>query len=721
MFQNMKLGLKISGGFGLVLGLLLIVMGLYQFVVSTTSSKFQNLLHQEMAIEGLSGEIEALMLECRRNEKDFLIRLDKKYVERLGENIHQITRKAAEIKKLGEAQNNPKIADQAVLIIDNAKAYHGHFKNLVASWEIQGLNHTSGLQGQFTEAARTLAEDVREYQIDDLNIAFLRMRESEKDYVRAKNNRYKQKLLKSMDTYKKLLKKSSCEENSKQTQLDALASYEENFNQFLADQSAQRLYYRVMKSQAALMESAIADVFFPDAKALVLDIRKNEKDYLLLEDEKYFQDTIASINNLLNAMANSKILQEHADAVKASLDQYKTAFEGLVAEKRENIVLTAKMLEAIQKVEPIVQSLHTAMIKESNEKESATMRQASKMAKLAIAIGSGAVLIGILLSFFITRAVTKPINLIIEGLSDGANQVASASDQVSSASRSLASGSSQQAASIEETSSSMEEMSSMTSKNADNAGHADKLMKEANLVVTTANNSMAKLIQSMEDISKASEETSNIIKTIDEIAFQTNLLALNAAVEAARAGEAGAGFAVVADEVRNLAMRSAAAARNTAELIEGTVKKVEDGSQLVSMTNAAFGEVAGSTAKVGDLVAEISEASKEQSIGIEQVNNAVSEMDKIVQQNAANAEETASGSEEMSAQAEQLNDYVDELVALVTGRKNQRPSRRAAGKPVSPQPIPQDPRDNKRLIGSDNEMKPGQVIPFDDDQDFKDF
>jgi methyl-accepting chemotaxis protein len=171
----------------------------------------------------------------------------------------------------------------------------------------------------------------------------------------------------------------------------------------------------------------------------------------------------------------------------------------------------------------------------------------------------------------------------------------------------------------------------------------------------------------MEEISKASEETSKIIKTIDEIAFQTNLLALNAAVEAARAGEAGAGFAVVADEVRNLALRAAEAAKNTAGLIEGTVKKVKDGGDLVSKTNDAFTEVAKGATKVGELVGEIAAASNEQAQGIEEVNKAMVEMDKTVQQSAANAEESASASEEMSAQAEQMKGVVGELGAIVGG------------------------------------------------------
>jgi methyl-accepting chemotaxis protein len=201
----------------------------------------------------------------------------------------------------------------------------------------------------------------------------------------------------------------------------------------------------------------------------------------------------------------------------------------------------------------------------------------------------------------------------------------------------------------------------------DKAGEANNLIIDAKDVVATANQSMGRLTDLMGEITKASEETSKIIKTIDEIAFQTNLLALNAAVEAARAGEAGAGFAVVADEVRNLAMLAVEAAKNTANLIEGTVKKVKDGSNLVSRTNEASQQVAGSSAKAADLVAEIAAASNEQAQGIDQINTAVTELDKVTQQNAANAEESASEAEEMSAQAETMQGIVGELVAIVGG------------------------------------------------------
>ncbi|MEN6437873.1 MAG: methyl-accepting chemotaxis protein [Syntrophobacter sp.] len=285
-----------------------------------------------------------------------------------------------------------------------------------------------------------------------------------------------------------------------------------------------------------------------------------------------------------------------------------------------------------------------------------------------VASGIGT-LFALVIGVCLALSITRPINRIVRGLSEASCQVAAASGQLAGSSQQLAEGASEQAASIEETSSSLEEMSSMTRQNADHANQANLLMSKTGKVVGEANTSMCQLTASMKDISTASEETFKIIKTIDEIAFQTNLLALNAAVEAARAGDAGAGFAVVADEVRNLAMRAAEAARNTACLIEGTVKKIGEGSDVVQKTGAEFSNVSENSARMGELVAEITAASNEQSQGIEQINKAVSEMDRIVQQNAANAEESASAAEEMNAQAEQMKRYVHELNALIGGRE----------------------------------------------------
>ena len=309
---------------------------------------------------------------------------------------------------------------------------------------------------------------------------------------------------------------------------------------------------------------------------------------------------------------------------------------------------------------------------EQNEKEVEEIKKIAEAsvsrARVISVIGMGlGFLVALSLGVILSISITRPINSIIEGLSESAEQVAAASEQVSSASHDLAEGASQQAAAIEETSASLEEMSSMTKQNAQNSNHANATMTETSMVVKEAMASMKELTVSMHEISSASEETQKIIKTIDEIAFQTNLLALNAAVEAARAGEAGAGFAVVADEVRNLALRSAESAKNTADLIEGTIKKVRSGSEIVLKASQAFERVAEGAKKAGELVDGMTGASGEQAIGIDQISRAVSEMEKVIQHNAATAEESASASEEMNAQAEQMKSFVIELASLVRG------------------------------------------------------
>jgi len=303
---------------------------------------------------------------------------------------------------------------------------------------------------------------------------------------------------------------------------------------------------------------------------------------------------------------------------------------------------------------------------QANAEMAADISSVLKWIAFSSALVLGLVCLG---SFFFSRvSITRPIQRIISGLDEAAAQVSAGGGQVAAASQTLAEGAGEQAASIEETSSTLEEISSMTKENAEHSTAADHLIQETNGIVSQANQSMRELTLSMKAIAKASEDTSRIIKTIDEIAFQTNLLALNAAVEAARAGEAGAGFAVVAEEVRSLAMRAAEAARNTAALIKDTMHKVEDGTALAGNTNQGFSRVAESANKVADLVGGIAAATSEQARGIQQVNQAVAEMDKVTQQNASSAEETASASEQMNAQAQQMKQMVEALTRMVGSR-----------------------------------------------------
>jgi len=412
--------------------------------------------------------------------------------------------------------------------------------------------------------------------------------------------------------------------------------------------------------------------------------------------------------------ATREILQKIAGKADSLLKGYQTA-AGIYANETSI---------SLQTVQNLLGELRT--IAKENILTDMVMLSAANGTKRNVALISLIALIaGVGLAFFISRGIIRVLSNVTVNLDEGADQVAAASGQISSSSQSLAEGASQQAASLEQTSSSLEEMSSMTKQNADNASHADTLGRESSEAVDESMTSMSDLTRSMKEISTASEETSKIIKTIDEIAFQTNLLALNAAVEAARAGEAGAGFAVVADEVRNLAMRAASAAKDTSQLIESTTAKIVLGVSLVEKTNRAFEKVEENTGKVAGLVSEISAASREQSNGIEQVNLAVSEMDKVTQQNAANAEESASSSEEMNAQAAQMKGMVDELVRIV-GSSSQREVINDDQNIRQIQSLKNNfshqKHQNKLTIEKKHrEVRPEQIIPFDNNDDFKDF
>jgi len=314
--------------------------------------------------------------------------------------------------------------------------------------------------------------------------------------------------------------------------------------------------------------------------------------------------------------------------------------------------------------------------------------------------------------------IKNSLNLAVENLEqamgqvgEATQQVASASGQISSGSQSLAQGANEQASSLEEVSASLEEMSSMTRQNADNALAAKNLAGEADSNAKVGTEAMARMSRSINKIKESSDQTAKIVKTIDEIAMQTNLLALNAAVEAARAGEAGRGFAVVAEEVRNLAQRSAQAAKNTADMIGESVKNAEEGVKISDEVSVSFEKIAQSSKKVNDLIAEIAAASKEQSTGIKEVNDAVGQMDKVTQQNAANAEESASASEELSSQAQELQAMVAQF--KITGGNSTRPKTIAhAKRPALPPPSSGQKSPGSKpakLVSSDD------IIPMDDD------
>lgn len=415
----------------------------------------------------------------------------------------------------------------------------------------------------------------------------------------------------------------------------------------------------------------------------LVEIQRGEKNLILAKSQQemdeyaaaigvYAEDISLQVQELKSLLQTEKYRKQIQD-FDMHLNHYISLNEKVRALSRENGNTKAFDLATnhgrplLQQAEKTIKEIVAANEEQMAQDKARSDANYAKANRLMVGVSVFGILGAVGLSVLIVYGLNAKMRMFISWLSQGAEQTSSASSEVSATSQSLAEGASEQAASVEETSASLDEMSAMTQQNTQSAREANSLAGETLDASESGNQQMQSMLKAIQEVESSAEETSNIIKTIDEIAFQTNLLALNAAVEAARAGDAGQGFAVVADEVRQLAQRAAQAAQETSTLIEGSKESTGKSVLLVEKVADALDDITGKVRSMDNLVGEITAASEEQDQGINQINTAVSEIDEVTQTIAANAEESASASEELNAQSDTMLSTVEDMVILVEG------------------------------------------------------
>jgi len=436
----------------------------------------------------------------------------------------------------------------------------------------------------------------------------------------------------------------------------------------------------IARSKDASLPTVFADVIAASSKRGA-ELMGKVKELVASDEERVMFDKIVVLRtnyqNLKTAVGNARKAGDDAAAEKIfngeftpAAKAYSVAVETLLAHQRKAIDDTAHAIDAANdRANQLLLLLTVLMVSIGSAAAWIISRSITVPLKSAVDIAA-TVANGDLTTRFdatVQRSEIGALMTALKGMNDslvnvvsqvqtGTRTIASASHEIAAGNMDLSQRTEEQASSLEETASSMEELTSTVRQNADNARQANQLAKTASEVAEKGGAIVGQVVDTMGTINDSSRKIYDIISVIDGIAFQTNILALNAAVEAARAGEQGRGFAVVASEVRNLAQRSAGAAKEIKELIGNSVDQVDIGSKLVKEAGATMDDVVASVRRVTDIVGEITSATSEQSIGIDQVNTAITQMDQVTQQNAALVEEAAAAAASMQEQAERLAD-----------------------------------------------------------------
>lgn len=640
--NGLKIGTKITLGYLALILILLIMVGLLAARLFSINENSQILSQDSMPMVNESSELERALQTMALDLRSYSLTEKKEYLDS-ARNIL-----LPEVEKRLKAINN------------NLSDYKSADKAEI-------LTRANGIQAQ-VEAIKNL--------INDMEKNLIRLNQARNDFTSIRNEVFRTDLNGYFMEIQSVL--STVDQETEELYIDLSNSMFDRYEWINI------IFWQAQApnpGDAVNLEKLLAIEGITDAQEIAGARLKNSKN--INDSKTALFESLDYLNKLLEEKNIPGEVQEKGRVLKSKYPLIEAELSKFINEWNIRTANDNKLTQIINSISGDLRALATKARDTSTAGANQTQSDVST-ALTAAFVGLGLTfLAGLLCAFFISNGITNSIKNAIARIMTGAGSVEHNAAVLANAAGTLSHGASQNASSLESISSALEELSAMTSRNSENADQANSLMKTALSDVSSAADSMSQVIKAMDEISTSGQEIGKIIKTIDEIAFQTNLLALNAAVEAARAGEAGAGFAVVADEVRNLAIRSAEAARNTADLIAGTIQNINSGADLVSHASEGFDRVGSSVDKVGSLLSEVAEASREQASGIAQISRSMTDMDKVTQDNLSASSQAADASSDLANQAEELIDTVGDLSIMVHRQDDVRRLSSARHKPIA--------------------------------------
>lgn len=630
-FKNMKLGMKMGIGFGIVILLLLTISFVGFTQLKSVAKGYAEDVMQTVDVEKKASEIPTHILQVRRSEKDFVARLDMKYVVRVNEYLDKAYVLAEEVKSQSHISEAIEKTEEAMVEIQN---YRQSFGNVAKAYEEKGLTENDGLQGAFRTAAHELEDGVKNFTVRNGMVDYLFMRRHEKDYMLRGTSKYVDRLHNVAGGLKSNILASSIGASNKARFIDLLKTYENDFDALVTKND--------------------------EIKAKLADAKKSADRAMVLAEE---------ISLLEQEAASTQIKDINSKAATAQTVVVFVALFAAVLGVVSAILITRIVTGPVKRAADMAQQI---------SENDLTVENLNISSDDEIGVLAGAL-----------DTMRDNLAKLITQIKVNTGEVSKASSEISTTSTQMAAGAEEQTNQAAEVATSVQEMSAAIVENSQNATETARIAEQATQKAQDGTDAMSETEQGMRAIvasatrtgeivsslANRADQIGEIVQVINDIADQTNLLALNAAIEAARAGEQGRGFAVVADEVRKLAERTTKATKEIAETIQAIQSDTKDASEsmdvaqdavakgqdAISQTGQILGGIVESVKQAMDMIQQIATASEQQSSGAEEISKNVEAISTVTRQSASGAEELSNTAEQLSRQAEALRVLVDQF------------------------------------------------------------